>query len=327
MISPTTINDLPADAIGLILMKLPYKEILKTGLVSSRFSSIGRKWHFWADKSFKDFNFPYEVFNNLVKGDPRRIYRELLQCRRDPDFAMVKYVVLNYNHLIIYLMKNTRVTNLDKPLDHAIIDGNLKLVQYLVQEGLSRSIDLRLDRLLNTATHSHHLEIVEYLLSVMLSQHPVNTNFLDDILYISAAGGDLPIVQYILQKGAIDLDSGLRVAAEYNHFPMVQFFIERGVNDFHDALLSAASKGHLEMCQYLVQMGVTNFNDGLIVAAENGHLNVSHFMVQNGANYIDEAMEKARKNGHQHIVQFLITSLGSIDTTEDMDETDDTAST
>ena len=83
--------------------------------------------------------------------------------------------------------------------------------------------------------------------------------------------------------------------------------------------------------QFLVQNDPNNNlenakENALIVASKKGHLNIVQFLVQNNADSLEDAIDVARENGHQHVIQFLITSLGLIDTTEDIDETDDTAS-
>jgi len=119
-------------------------------------------------------------------------------------------------------------------------------------------------------------------------------------LFISSEQGNLPVVQYLVERGA-KLNNGdgfapLDASCEKGHLPVVKYLVEKGAkvnqsdNDGFTPLLMSSQEGHLPVVEYLVKKGAklnqTN-NHGvtpLYMSCHQGHLPVVKYLVEQGAN-------------------------------------------
>ena len=149
-------------------------------------------------------------------------------------------------------------------------------------------------------------------------------------LFLSATGGHLEIVQYLVGRGASlekvnnDGVTPLFGAAQEGQLAVVRYMVEQGAdkekaaNDGITPLIAAASRGHLAVVRYLVEQGADKEkanNSGvtpLNTAADEGHLAVVRYLVEQGANK-DPADNKgwtplntAAFEGHLAIVRYLV---------------------
>ncbi len=141
---------------------------------------------------------------------------------------------------------------------------------------------------------------------------------IEELLFRSAELGYLPVVIYLVEKGAnihaYD-DKALRWAADNGHSPLVTYLVEQGA-DIHAvadyAIRWAAKNGHLLVVIYLVKKGAnihSNYVDALRSAAKYGHLPVVTYLVENGAHIhavADYALRWAAGNGHLPVVIYLV---------------------
>jgi len=175
----------------------------------------------------------------------------------------------------------------------------------------------------------------------------ISLRFDDDHALRYASGcGHLPVVQYLVEKGAdihVMHDYSLRVAVKENHLHVVRFLVENGANIYiyiyiyiytcNDcfqpsaenrfrkrkyALRYASDNGRLDIVRYLVEKGVNihTCNDyALKHASEYGHLPVVQYLLENGVNIHvenDYALRIASSKGNLHIVRFLVENGADI---------------
>jgi hypothetical protein len=129
---------------------------------------------------------------------------------------------------------------------------------------------------LTTAAKYGHLDLVKLLSSGVISIEQLN-----DALYNAARGGHLPIVEYLIDRGATDLDRALCAAASGGHLPVVKYLIDRGATDLDRALHTAAFGGHLPVVEYLIGRGgvdTDQLNNALECAAGEGYLSVVEYL-------------------------------------------------
>lgn len=104
----------------------------------------------------------------------------------------------------------------------------------------------------------------------------------------ASENGHVPVVEFLLQHGAIIDDYSLLVAANNGHLPVVRVLVKHGVSvrDGNEALWKAAANGHLDVVEFLVQHGANiHFDDNkpLRIASMFGRLHIVKFLVQQGA--------------------------------------------
>ncbi|EAX99303.1 hypothetical protein TVAG_152220 [Trichomonas vaginalis G3] len=188
-------------------------------------------------KNSDDISEIYKFFDNLSKESRRKMISKAIQeglCQK------------NFHGFTIFHI--------------AILDGNLKLVKYLISvgvdkdakanirafllhfgdedesilEGINDVLDNEEIHPLHFAAASQNLEIVQYLISIGADKN-AKTAFDVTPLHVAAASNNLEIVQYLISIGA---DKDAKAVS--------------GVTPFHCALVSKK----LEIIQYLNSIGV-----------------------------------------------------------------------
>ena len=157
-------------------------------------------------------------------------------------------------------------------------------------------------------------------------------------LHKGAQFGCLPIVRYLLQKGA-DKDkvnyngnSPLYIAAREDHLAVVQYLLEKEVdknktnNDGFTPLYIAARQDHLAVVQCLLEHGADKDkvdNDGgspLFIAALSGHLDVVRCLMDKEADKDHSSnngispISITAYNGHSNVVQYLLEQGANVNT-------------
>lgn len=203
---------LSPDAIDEILKHLPYEDAINTALVSKQFAIQSRDWHYWKQRAYEDFKFPYDLFTMFHRFDPRVVYLFVQQIYEHPNHGLDYAVQENIPPLVTYVMSHTQVTEVNYAIAIAIQQGNLSLVQYLVQESLlinknEKRVDLDLDAHVHIVGQCQQTIIVEYLHCVARdSQDPAGHGLLlDNVLSGASAGGDLAIMRYAFRQGCLIL--------------------------------------------------------------------------------------------------------------------------
>ena len=192
------------------------------------------------------------------------------------------------------------------PLLFAIKEGNLKIVEFLLQNGAEVDRIVERDNPLHYATKKGNLELIKLLFS-----HGADVN---------KTLGDEKLTP-------------LGRAAEYGHLEVVKYLVAEGA-DVNKAkqggftpLLRAAYQDHLEVVEFLLKNGA-NINediiyenrdivkDPLIIAVYKGELDKVEHLCKNYANshiYIKDNLRRAVKIGRVEMVKCLLDNGAEVD--------------
>ena len=75
----------------------------------------------------------------------------------------------------------------------------------------------------------------------------LNVVSLNDSLVVASEGGHLPVIKFLIERGANDLNEPLYVAGSNNQLEVVKYLISKGADDID----AAKSYGHREVVEYL----------------------------------------------------------------------------
>ena len=151
----------------------------------------------------------------------------------------------------------------------------------------------------------------------------------ENLLTKTAELGYLPIVKYVVEKGANIHDSEdytLRWAAQHGYLPMTKYLVEHSANIHarNDAALrGAAQYGHLPIVKYLVEHSANihaRKDSALGLAAHNGYLPVVKYLVEHSANIHaddDYALRFAAYHSHLPVVKYLMENGANIHSIDD----------
>jgi hypothetical protein len=132
-------------------------------------------------------------------------------------------------------------------------------LSYYDDKYLSKEIEVppHLKQLLgkNRPTHMGGVPITEEMITNLKRMY-VPTKF-DDALREAARGGmaDIDVVNYLIVRGATDLNPGMIEAAFQGNKKLVEFFIRKGANDMNSGLASAIKGNKEELIQFFRSRG------------------------------------------------------------------------
>src|SRR5581483_1196561 len=113
----------------------------------------------------------------------------------------------------------------------------------------------------------------------------------------AATGGQIEIVELMLEKGANDYNQTLACAAFGGHIGIVRLMLEKGANNYNLAMAYAAEKGYIKIIRLMLEKGANNYNSTMSDAARGGHIEIVRLMLENGANDYNWAMTWAAQGG------------------------------
>ncbi len=191
-------------------------------------------------------------------------------------------------------------------LMHAIYDGDLEMVEYLLErvDDLSRT-DERDFTPLMAAASENHVEITKLLIARGADVNQVHRQW--TALIEAADEGSLEVAELLLDNGAnmnLNPDTGRSaavMAASEGHLDVLKLLIERGASPTAgqiSPLHMAAKEGKTEIVRYLLAKGVNvdlrdaDGRTALTYAASEGQTEVIKILLQAGAD-----PELADKNG------------------------------
>jgi hypothetical protein len=157
------------------------------------------------------------------------------------------------------------------------------------------------------------IDIVKYI----LSRHK-NLN-LDSVLYTAAAHNQIELVDFLIQRGATDLNYALDKASWSGHLDMVKFLLRHRVtpngHNLYEAVRAAVNQINIVKC--LIQHGVTDYTWGVIGACQHGNLEIVKLLIESGqpaTNFYDYRYTIERGHSEAMMYGFSAISdyLGSI---------------
>ena len=259
-----------------------------------------------------------------------------------------------YFSIAEYLIsKGANIETKDKykrtPLWIAMQNGHKQIIQYAIYKcHLPKEYDKALYSSILDKLKDYTLDIfqackkgkltnVQYLIEKL--NHDPNKKDDNDktVLYYAYEEDNLPIVEYLISKGANievkDKDGAtpLHYSCINGHLQITAYLISKGIiieekdHIGRTPLHLACSKGHFSIVEYLISKGANievrdnNCMSPLHFACKNGHIQIVEYLISKGTNL--EAKDKNEKtplhyvceNGHLPVVEFLISSGANIE--------------
>ncbi len=174
-------------------------------------------------------------------------------------------------------------TNYFYPLRYASSQGDLDIVEYLINQGAD---DVEMS--LQWASGSGQLDVVKYLSQVLTNQGNDITNWGTEAIKNATRVGHLGIVEYLAENGA-DPGNSIIDASKYGQYEIVKYLIDNKFyvkNDLHTSLKFASETGNLDLVKYLVEHGASvKYNDysPLMSAIVSGNLELVKYLVERGS--------------------------------------------
>jgi ankyrin repeat protein len=212
--------------------------------------------------------------------------------------------------------------NHDKKLQHKFVEeamnGNIESVkEYISNGGNINSTDEMGLTALTAASQLGHTNIVEYLL---LQNDKISKKSIEESFILACEFGFVDITRMLIDIGGVHVDTisnlidvsdpGIVAASRGGSLPIVELLIQRGalvnnrgVKETHcrvyksTALIEACDAGHFEIVKFLVKNGAdlsleANNGDTALMRAKAGkYVDIVEFLIQSGD------CEKTRESG------------------------------
>ncbi len=120
-------------------------------------------------------------------------------------------------------------------------------------------------------------------------------------------GGQLSIVELMIDRGSNDWNDGLDWACYGGHLTTVELMIARGANNWNTGFARACRGGHLAIIEMMIARGANNWNWGLFSACLGGHLEIVELMIARGADGWNTGLARACRGGNRAIVKLMIS--------------------
>ena len=129
----------------------------------------------------------------------------------------------------------------------------------------------------------------------------------------AAAGGNIPLIDYFLQKGASSYNSALGAAGQYSNLNTVKYLITKGADDYGRLFEDSSLGGNLEVMKFALdelKKGDFEINaklGGIALhrATQNGHLDTIKFLIENGLRIVPSDIQYAESEGKYDIAEYL----------------------
>jgi hypothetical protein len=175
----------------------------------------------------------------------------------------------------------------ETPLEVAIFSDDDSLVHELLKNGAHVT-----EKALLKACISGNLKLVKTVLP-LLEQQGTSPNYVDMLLNASMSKSPLPVVEFLLSKGAdINAENTLGNtplinAIQRNELLTIQFFIEKGAHVTEKAIEEACKTGNFELVKILMPLAEKNTTtldySKLLLAAGAQSLPLVDFLLEKGA--------------------------------------------
>ena len=220
-----------------------------------------------------------------------------------------------------------------KALEHALTQGHVNIVEFLLDNGetihrVFRGCDAAGHYLYQTplsiAIKYGHLHLVKHLVEkrgASMDSTFEDATFKDggnmtSLMYASCLG-DLDIVKYLVEEKGVNIDTSFEVNCRiYDEWDRLHFHRE-----FSTALIHAVKNDHLHIVQYLVEKGAKINDDAfsyinpVVFAAHLNNTEIVKYLVENGADYFiswggnreyDTPVISALKHNNLDMVQCIV---------------------
>ena len=244
-----------------------------------------------------------------AKGNQIKIFKLLFEKQKSlaqGDLHRCSFWVgFNNNMEFFKLLLDLHVFSLENVLLGACQAGNINFLWVLMKHGDNCSSEM-----IECTCIGGHLEILKKLYE--LYDVEMDDIKLNNCLHEACKYGHIPIIKFLIKKGARDFNRGLEGACQGNQMKAAKLMIEHMIDErisiaWDEVYLYACMGGYEEM----ITLVLTNKPDanpdiGLTGACVGGHFNVIINMLQRGGAYKAGCLYGALQSGHLRIVLFIL---------------------
>ena len=132
-------------------------------------------------------------------------------------------------------------------------------------------------------------------------------------LSCAAAGGNIPLIDYFLEKGATNIENALASAGRYSNLNTVKYLISKGAKYYEFLLESAAAGGKIDTVKFVFDVltldGFDIHGYHARVAFQNaisaGHIDTVNFLIDKGIEITLYDVDRAESKGQHEIAEYL----------------------
>lgn len=153
--------------------------------------------------------------------------------------------------------------------------GDKKLVDFLLEKGVTDYT-----RALYGAAKGGHKDLFDYFLDKH-DRKGLNNEFINILLEDAAEGGNMDIVNELLDLGASEYKNAIQLASLKGHMDIVMklFFRDTSIS-LNRALWYAAAGGHFRIIKFLLDHGAGDHQNAIRVAENKNHPTIAQFIRQ-----------------------------------------------
>lgn len=196
--------------------------------------------------------------------------------------------------------------DLEQNLEQFCASGNQMGVEYLISKNISISyFCFRSVCLYGKQT------IFQYL--VFHSKRNLNLKFYNSCLKSSIEGGNLEMVNYLMNQCSTTPNFGMRVASQRGHLNLVQLLFSHESFDVDMCFQIACENGHVEIAKYLKYKGADihfNSDSPFLLACSKGKIDVVDYLVSQNVDIYTQncqGLKLVLQNGDLNLVKYFVS--------------------
>ena len=129
-------------------------------------------------------------------------------------------------------------------------------------------------------------------------------------LSCAAAGGNIPLIDYFLEKGATNIDQALYSAGRYSNLNTVKYLINKGATNYELLFEAAATGGKIDTMKFVFDTIALDINGhyirtALSEAISHGHIDVVKFLIEKGIEIHPYNIAHAEYKNQHEIAEYL----------------------
>ena len=129
-------------------------------------------------------------------------------------------------------------------------------------------------------------------------------------LSCAAAGGNIPLIDYFLEKGSTNIDQALYSAGRYSNLNTVKYLINKGATNYELLFEAAAAGGKIDTMKFVFDTIALDINGhyirtALSEAISHGHIDVVKFLIEKDIEILSYNIAHAEYKNQHEIAEYL----------------------
>lgn len=289
----------------MLQIKFPLSDLSEEELAKNRSINLWNKWearfHYKIIKAIK-IHFNNFIIYNSIKPDSTKLHIYLwIACR---------YANMEIVSLMIKLLENKTEHIWNKALIAAAIGSNMEIVHFIIEKGANEFVEP-----LIAAAMTGNEEVITYLAQKFESK------FDDKYFELKEKFGLKPIIRnYELNEKEIFYKEDminiwnrcLSIAARSGYFSIVEFFLNKGAIDYISAINHACDANKMDK----FNVPLENLDIRFVCGSNDLNIVKNYILIKNSENYrpIAKGFFMACLKGNINIVKYLMKTINHLDT-------------